>query len=204
MIDWSYRVYVSVTIAVVFGMVSPAFAQNRVENHAAGIAVTRPAGWSNATLAQVQANRERTKLSDPEFEAALAARSTLPLIAFTKYAEPHEGLNPSVQITLRQALAGSPTQLLTGALRVMQRAFADLQIVEPVQASQIAGFSGAHVRVTYTLQNRSGMRARVLSRLWLVPRGSLMFLIGMSGAEREPDVCEEEFATVLNSITIER
>jgi hypothetical protein len=29
--------------------------------------VTRPAGWSNATLAQVQANRERTKLSDPEF-----------------------------------------------------------------------------------------------------------------------------------------
>jgi len=178
--------------------------QERVELPSAGIALTRPAGWHTATIAQVQANRERAKLSDPEMQAALASRSALPLIVFSKYPEPHPALNPTVQITLRQGLRGSPNSLLAGALQTMKRGFADLQIIEPVRATQVSGLPASQVRVTYTLQTQTGAHARVVSRLWLVPRGSLMFLIGMSGGESEPDVCEAEFAAALKSITIER
>jgi len=178
--------------------------QERVELPSAGIALTRPAGWHTATIAQVQANRERAKLSDPELQSALASRSALPLIVFSKYPEPHPALNPTVQITLRQGLRGSPNSLLAGALQTMKRGFADLQIIEPVRATQVSGLPASQVRVTYTLQTQTGAHARVVSRLWLVPRGSLMFLIGMSGGESEPDVCEAEFAAALKSITIER
>jgi hypothetical protein len=131
---------------------SNGLAQERVEHQSAGISLTRPAGWHTATIAQIQANREQTKLSDSGLQAALATRSALPLIVFTKYDEPHPGLNPSVQITLRQALPGTPVRLLTGALRTMRQAFADLQIVDSVRGMQLAGLPGAHVRVTYTLQ----------------------------------------------------
>ena len=199
------RVMVMVVgLAVGVSGAASGLSQERVELPSAGIALTRPAGWHTATIAQVQANRERAKLSDPEMQAALASRSALPLIVFSKYPEPHPALNPTVQITLRQGLQGSPNRLLAGALQTMKRGFADLQIIEPVRATQVSGLPASQVRVTYTLQTQTGAHARVVSRLWLVPRGSLMFLIGMSGGESEPDVCEAEFAAALKSITIER
>jgi hypothetical protein len=179
-------------------------AQEPVHHTSAGVSVARPASWHLATLAQVQANREQMKLSDPELQAALATRSALPLIVFTKYQEPYRGINPSVQVTLRQALPGTPVQLLTTALRTMRQAFADLAILSPVRAERVDGLAGAHVRVTYTLQTNTGTGGRVISRLWLIPRGSLMFLIGMSGSESGPDVSEAEFAAVLKSVAIQR
>src|SRR5829696_1268875 len=80
-----------IAVAIWWSAVLPAgvYAQDRVENESAGIALDRPSGWQTATLAQVQNNRERTRLSDPELQAGLRTRSALPLIVFTKYAEPH-------------------------------------------------------------------------------------------------------------------
>jgi hypothetical protein len=58
-------------------------------------------------------------------------RAALPLIVLMKYPEPHPGLNPAIQITLRQNLAGTRTQLLEGAVATMRRSFPDLRIIEP-------------------------------------------------------------------------
>jgi len=90
-------------IAIAFSAVVSS--QERVDIPAAGIALARPSGWHTATLEQVQRNRERARLSDPELQA-LVTRSAMPLIAFIKYAEPYAGLNPSIQVTLRLALGG--------------------------------------------------------------------------------------------------
>jgi hypothetical protein len=40
--------------------------------------------------------------------------------------------------------------------------------------------------------------------MWLVPRNSLMFLIGMSGSSSGEDQCEEEFTAVRDSIVIQK
>jgi hypothetical protein len=154
------------------------------------------------SLAQVQANRERARLADPELQHAMSTRSALPIIAFTKYEEPHAGLNPTIQVTLRTALAGTPTQLLATALTTVNRAFADFRLVTPVQAVQLSGWPAARAVATYTLQNDRRELFRVKSRFWLVPRGSLMFLIGMSGSQMGDDECEREFAATISSLTI--
>lgn len=69
----------------------------------------------------------------------------------------------------------------------MRRAFPDLRILSPVRSTQVGGWP-AHMRATYTLANQAGERFPVLSRMWLVPRGSLMFLIGMGGSAAGEDV----------------
>jgi hypothetical protein len=188
--------------AIAIAVSSAAWAAERVENAAAGIALDRPAGWHTATLAQVQQNRERVRLPDQELQQALVTRSAMPVIVLTKYAEPHPALNPSIQVTLRPAVAGDPTHVLSTALDTLRRAFADFRVVSPIEAVQLDGRPGAYVRAAYTLQNQTGRSYQVMTRLWLVPRGPLMFLIGMSGAESGEDVCEEEFAAVLHSIDI--
>jgi hypothetical protein len=181
-----------------------ALAQATVSHPGAGIQLTPPVGWHAATLAQVQANREGVRLADPEFERALATRSALPLIVYMKYPERYPDLNPTVQVTLRSALQGSPTSLLTTALAPMRRAFPKFRVVTPVQQTTVSGWPAATVTVTYTLTDRGGATFPVRSRMWVVPRGNLMFLIGMSGSTTGENLCEEEFRDVLTSIRIDK
>jgi hypothetical protein len=178
-------------------------AAERVEHPGAGIALDRPTGWHTATLAQVQENRQRVRLSDEELQRGLVTRSAMPVLTFMKHGEPFAGLNPTIQVTLRPAVGGAPTRVLAMALETMRRAFADFRLVSEVEAVEIDGWSGAHARATYTLQNQAGERFAVMTRLWLVPRGPLMFLIGMSGAPQGEDACEAEFAAVVRSIDIQ-
>jgi hypothetical protein len=197
------RASINLAVALFAVLLATISGQDRIEIASAGISLDRPSGWRTATTADVQANRERVRLSDADFQRALVARGALPIIALMKHPEPFAGLNPTVQVTLRPALKGTPTQLLNGALEAMRRGFADLAIVQPVEATSVAGLPAAHVRVTYTLRTAS-VSAPVLSRIWLIPRGSLMFLIGMSGTQSGPDVCESEFDDVLRSIKIDK
>ena len=121
-------------------------AQERVEHPGAGIGLSRPEGWHEATLAQVQANRERVRLSIPELQRALATRSAMPLFVFTRYPEPYPGLNPSVQVTLRPALPGTPTELLTVALEPMRRGLMNFDI--PLAGALRSGWRRARPQCT--------------------------------------------------------
>lgn len=181
-----------------------ALAQERVSHTGAGIHLTPPAGWQQATLAQVQANRERVRVSDPEFQHALATRSAMPLMVFMKYPEPHDGLNPAIHITARAGLPGRPTMLLAAALEPLRRAFPDFRVVSPPQQTAVGGWPAAYAITSYTLTTGGGAAFPVRSRMWLVPRGNLMFLIGMSGGAAGEDLCENEFADALGSIQIDR
>ena len=53
------------------------------------------------------------------------------------------------------------------------------------------------------IRNDGGESFPVKGRLWLVPRGRLMFLIAMSGSQTGEDVCESEFQAVISTLTIE-
>jgi hypothetical protein len=60
------------------------------------------------------------------------------------------------------------------------------------------------MRASYTMKNGEGQEFKVLSRMWLVPRGAFAFLIGMSGPQEGPDMSESEFAAALASIDIRK
>jgi hypothetical protein len=199
-------------VAVVFAILGEtASSQNaapqRFENATAGIALLRPPGWQTASLQTVQENRERVQLSDADLQAALQKAATAPLFVFMKHPEPHPDLNPSIQVTLRplgQLTGSSPTEIMKVAVGALQKALADFVFVTEITDVQVSGLAGAHMRAKYTAKNRDGSEFKVLTRMWLVPRGAFMFLIGMSGPQDGPDVSESEFAEALASISIQR
>jgi hypothetical protein len=59
------------------------------------------------------------------------------------------------------------------------------------------------MRAKYTMKNAEGSEFKVLTRMWVVPRGGFLFLIGMSGPQEGPDVSESEFAAALASLAIQ-
>jgi hypothetical protein len=85
----------------------------------------------------------------------------------------------------------------------MPTAFPDSTFVDHVQDAEVSGLKAAYMKATYTINTAQGAH-RVLSRTWLVRRGSFMLLIGMSGAEQGEDVGDLEFAAALKSVVIEK
>lgn len=203
----SSPLWVAITgVLAVLALPIGARAQERVGNATAGISIVPPTGWHVTSMQEVMRNRSQVRLPDAQLEAGLQ-RATAPLFVFSKYQEPHATLNPTVQVVLRPRPASLPTSataLLRVATAALQKAFPDFAFVEPIQDAQVSGMRAAYMRATYTLRTADQREHRVLSRTWLVPRGSFMVLIGMSGAPDGDDVCEAEFAAALNSIAIDK
>ena len=180
-------------------------AQSRFSNSTSGISITPPAGWHVTAMQRVMDNRAQVRLPDDELTAGLQ-RATAPLFVFSKYPEPHALLNPTVQVVVRPrptSLGAAPTAMLKAATTTLQQAFPDFTFVDPIQRATVSGLPAAYMKATYTLRTANGGAFRVLSRTWLVPRGAVMFLIGMSGTTKGEDVSDAEFAVALASIHIE-
>ena len=192
-----------VVVAIVWG--ANVSTQTRVDNASAGISIAPPSGWAVTSVADVMKNRGRVRLPDRELQAGMQ-RATAPLFVFSRYPEPHPSINPTIQVVLRPqpaSLGTSATEMLRAATDTLRRAFPDFRIVEPIRRTQVSGFDAAYMKAAYTLMTTDGRNVPVLARTWLVPRGSFMFLIGMSGAAEGPDVCEDDFTAALASVRIE-
>lgn len=94
--------------------------------------------------------------------------------------------------------------MLRIATATLQRAFPDFRFVEPIRSWNVSGLDAAYMKAMYTIKTSDGRSVPVLARTWLVPRGTYMIVIGMSGATEGSDICEREFAEVASSISIER
>ena len=192
-------------LLAVLVLVTSSHAQERYSNPTAGISLTPPAGWSVVSMQEVMQNRSKVRLPDSQLQAGLQ-RATAPLFAFAKYPEPYTGLNPTVQIVLRPspATAGAaPTAILSAATQTLQQLYPDFRFVDPIQNAVVSRMPAAYMKATYTLRTQQGNAHRILSRMWLVPRGAYMFLIGMSGPTEGADVSERDFTSALASIAIE-
>ena len=177
----------------------------RFENATAGISLMRPVGWNTASIQDVEENRERVRLPDAELQEAIQKYATAPLFVFMKYPEPHDDLNPSVQVILRPLgplEGGSPTQIMEAAVGPLEQMFTDFEFVRAIQETTVSGLPAAHMTAKYSISNAEGAEFPTLSRMWIVPRGSFVFLIGMSGPQEGPDVAEAEFKEVLDSVEI--
>jgi len=165
-----------------------------------------PIGWTTTAMEEVMRNRGQLRLPDAELQKGMQG-ATAPLFVFSKYPASYKGLNPAIQVVLRPqpaSLGTSATSMLAATIPTLQRAFPDFRFVEPIRATTISGFDAAFMKASYTLTTADGRRIPVLARSWVIPRGSFMFLIGMSGATEGPDVAEEHFAAAFGSIRIER
>ena len=181
-------------------------AQARFNNATAGISLTPPNGWQVMSIQDVMDNRAKVRLPDDQLTAALQ-RATAPLFVFSKYPASYAALNPTLQVVLRPlppSLGQSPTAILKTTLATLQQAFPDFMLVDPIRATTVSGFPAAYMKASYTLRTGRGTAYPVLARTWVVPRGTVMFLIGMSGTLTGEDVAEAEFLSALQSIQIER
>ena len=171
----------------------------------AGFSMTKPMDWNYMSPEMVKRASESTKWNDAELEKAIKENPNAPLVVITRYVEPYPTLNPSVTITMvNLPVAGMPPKdILNMSTEVLKRAYPDLSYVDEVQDADVDGITGAYTKIKYTMA-AGDQKFPTLTRMWLVPRGKIMFTVGMSGPQDGPDVSDETFKTILSSIKIEQ
>jgi hypothetical protein len=203
---------VSWLAAVAMAFVGTASAQaqapgDRVENPAAGIVVVKPAGWQVGTLPQIEANRDRVRMADDRLQAAIQKAATAPLFVFTRYPEPIDKLNPTIQVVLRplgQLADRKPVEILETVAAPLKQAFKDFRLVSAIEPTTVSGLPAARMKAAFSIANQEGRTFPTLSRMLIIPRGRLVFIIGMSGTPDGPDASEDEFTAFVKTIELQQ
>lgn len=180
---------------------------NRFHSPTAGFTITKPKDWQFASAQQIATNRATARLKDKELEELIKQRASAPLVVVTKHQEPHDDLNPSVQVMMRplgQLEGRSAVELMGLVVPSLQRAMADFTFVEKVKETKVGEVSAAYLKAKYTVANPEGREFKTLTRMWVIPRGAFMFMISMSGPQEGPDASEKDFSAILDSIKIDK
>lgn len=167
--------------------------------------MTKPMDWKYLSPETIKTASSSTKWDDAELEKAIKENPNAPLVVITRYPEPYPTLNPSVAITMvNLPVEGMPPKdILNMSTEVLKRAYPDLIYVDEVQDANVDGLNGAYTKIKYTMI-AGNRKFPTLTRMWLVPRGKVMFTVGMSGPQEGSDVSEESFKEILKSIKIEK
>ena len=171
----------------------------------AGFSMTKPMNWNYLSPEMVKTANESKKWNDAELEKAIKENPNSPLVVITRYPEPYPTLNPSVAVTVvNLPVEGMPPKdILNMSTEVLKRAYPDLTYVEKVQDANVDGIDGAYTKIQYTMDTGK-QKFPTTTRMWLVPRGKVMFTVGMSGPQEGPDASEDAFKQILDSIKIEK
>lgn len=170
-----------------------------------GFQVEKPAGWEFVMKVDPAASKALTRLDDEAIDTAAHELGSRPLVVASKYPQPHASLNPTLQVAMRPAdqfADASASQILSALLEPMRATFADLELVEPVTEAEVSGLPAARFVADYTVAASAGSFPTRL-RMWVVPRGPVFFVVGMSGAQEGEDAAEAEFQSILDSLVID-
>ncbi|MCH8617172.1 hypothetical protein LZ016_13825 [Sphingomonas sp. SM33] len=170
-----------------------------------GLSVFRPADWVTVTADQNSRNIRSVQMDDPEFQEMAARYANAPVFAIAKYPEPYADLNPSFKINVRP-LGGlarlAPEDILTAALPTFSRAFRDAQILEGPRSAQVSGRKAAYAKLAYTLR-ANDLAVPTISEIWVVPKGSIFFLIGAGTRADEKNGTRAEIRQIMDRLRIE-
>lgn len=184
----------------------PAADSRTFSDPAKGFAITRPAGWRFATREEIVGMRAGASFKDKEFETLVREKALLPFVVIIKHETTYEGLNPSVQVTLRPLgeLESLPVIFIMNMiLPSFEKALPDFERVENVRLDTVAGREAAFAKSQYNYRSEDGRTFAVLNRMWFLRRGKDLLMISMTDPQEGPDVSEAEFAEILKSIKIE-
>lgn len=170
-----------------------------------GFGITKPEGWYLIAESILKEDRNTIRLNDAELDRLARENPNFPLVVFTRYQEPFPTLNPSISVSVAflPVEGVPPKDALTMSTEISRMAFPDLVVVDPVRDETVSGLQGAYTQVTYTAMFADGKKFPTRVRMLTVPRGKIMFVIGMTGPSDGPDVFQNIAADILNSIKID-
>ena len=198
---------VILAFGIAFGGMAQAGDSEVLNNPTAGFQVTKPQGWHTITAAENMENIKKIKLDDAEFHAAMQKYATAPLVAFSKYPEPYDDVNPSFKVSIKPygKLKGrQPEDIIGFVIPQFENLFKDFVLAQKPIATEVSGIKSAYMKMDYTMEIPDGRTFPTTSEMWVVPRGDYFFIIGAGFRQDEKNGSREEIQDILKTVIIEK
>lgn len=170
-----------------------------------GFSIGKPPEWVLTSVQEGVARRELLRHDHPDMAERIEKLAAAPLVAMSRYPSTHTDLNPSVQVAVRPLgpMSGAgPMTVLEAVAAPMAQMLEGFHQVEAPHPVSIGGCDGAAMRATCTISAGMGLKFKVMSRTLVVPRGSFVFIIGMTDRAAGSEVPEAVYQQILDSIEI--
>ncbi len=191
------------------GLASLSLKGDQFISSAAGISITKPDRWEFLSIDDISSEEEGSvgQLDDRELERVARNRKGRPLVVISRFEEPYAGYNPKLTIVTESIggqLGKDPTDLMVDYVSDLQKKFYDYTLMENITPIKIGGLNGAYIRLAFTREIKGGESYQTVNKIYLVPRGTVMFIItGITQVGEFRDY-EGSFNEMIKSVDIER
>jgi hypothetical protein len=168
-----------------------------------GFQIGVPDGWIIQDTVAVKANRERIVVEHPILQQRFQ-QAAMPIFVSTRFPDGHDDVNPTVQVVFRPVpeLGAPAAVILEKILGGMAMILPEFKLLLPVSECELGGQPAAHARVAFVMQD-DDQKFNIVARSWVVPRGEMMFMVGLSGPAEGEYVSEDEFVAIADSVRID-
>lgn len=161
-----------------------------------GLSVEVPAHWYLQPSAWVGESRRQF------FTQSLLKGTTVPVLCATRFEDTVASVNPTFQIMFRPS--PDPSLSAMEALDVIYPAIAAMLGADTLEAPSsctIDEEDAAYCRVRYRLATDVYL-LDIVTRFWLVTRGTHLVMLSGAGPASGPYTCEDEFSAIMRSVLL--
>ncbi len=173
---------------------------------ALGISIERPSDWQVGALEDSLSAADAKRLDETGVTEFLNRNGNRPVLSLSQYPQGHEGVNPTVRISLRPlgtAAALDARGLLEKALPAIVKSFPDAVVKVAPHEALIGKVPAAFARIDYTLPvNAAGDKAAVTSDIWVVKRQGHALVVG-AGYAAGDQAAAEAIAAIVGTIKVD-
>src|SRR5262245_29165387 len=97
------RLSLLLSVFLSMGLTKGAFSaeSNTFESREAGFKITKPDAWLIVPAKTVAQNLALPRLRDKQLETVIRSKPNVPFLVLARFPEPYDGINPSVQVSLK-------------------------------------------------------------------------------------------------------
>jgi hypothetical protein len=125
------------------------------------------------------------------------------LVVIARHPEPYSGLNPACRIRIvsaDQSATNNATHQADAQIAKMKASFRDFAVVDGPKEMSVAGLQGTYFEAKYSLPRKLD---KPFWKMWFLPKGRFIFVLTVSGPQKDAELLKKEFTEILESIKIE-
>lgn len=171
-----------------------------------GFSVEKPSAWQVTNAVEYAENLQKVSFEDQAFEQRVQKYAQVPFMAFMKYPEPYDDVNPSFKVNIKpmgQFQGMDMKEILNALIPTFKQAFRRFEVVDGPRDVQISTISSAYMKIQYSLVVADGREFPTSSEIWLVPKGNNFFMIGVGRRQDAGDEDLKDINEIISSIKIE-
>jgi len=181
--------------------------KNIFYNRSLGLLVVKPDSWKVASAQDHMRNLENVVIQDEELYKRIKENPSLPSLAFIKYPEPYNDINPSFALNINfigeKFIGKDAKEMISALIPGLQKALKDFQLIEGPSDCEVSSLKAAYIKYYNLMVLADGQSFPSCTEIWIVPRGKILFMITINRRQDTGAEDLQEIKSIVSSIKIE-